>query len=138
LQTRLRERQEKIVQTLTQLAEESAEGVLIVVEGQKDLQALRSLGISGRILPAKAGGKSLNLFLQEIENESPKRVILLLDFDRRGREITLKLKADLERERIKPDLTFWRTLHALIGREVQCIESLGSYLRTLDQKTTKM
>ncbi|HTY74506.1 MAG TPA: toprim domain-containing protein, partial [Candidatus Nanoarchaeia archaeon] len=83
------------------------------------------------------GGKSFNLLLQKIEKEQPKRVILLLDFDRRGREITAKLKQGLERERIKLDLTFWHTFRAIIGRDVQCIESLTSYMRTLDQKITK-
>lgn len=138
MSTRLKEREEKIQQTIAQLAEESARGALIVVEGQKDLDALGSLGVSGKVLLAKAGGKSLTMVLHEIEQAPPERVILLLDFDRRGRETTAKLKQGLERARIKPDLTFWRSLHALVGREVQCIESLTSYLKTLEQKTAKV
>ena len=137
MSTRHREKQEKVFRTITQLAEDSAQGALIVVEGQKDLDALKCLGVSGKVLLAKTGGKSFNLLLQKIEKEQPKRVILLLDFDRRGREITAKLKQGLERERIKLDLTFWHTFRALVGRDVQCIESLTSYMRTLDQKITK-
>jgi 5S rRNA maturation endonuclease (ribonuclease M5) len=136
--TRLRERQEKIQQTIAQIAEESTRGALIVVEGQKDLDALRSFGVLGKMLLAKAGGKSFTMVLHEIEQAPPEQVILLLDFDRRGREATAKLKQGLERARIKPDLTFWRALHALVGREVQCIESLTSYLQTLEQKSTEV
>jgi 5S rRNA maturation endonuclease (ribonuclease M5) len=60
---------------------------------------------------------------------------LLLDFDRRGKEATRRLKQDLERAKVKPNLQFWQGLQALLSRDVQCIESLTSYLQTLAQKT---
>ncbi len=135
MSTRLKEKQEKIQQIITWLAEESAKDTLIVVEGKKDAETLRSLDVCGPILTAKTGGKPLGEILLEIERTGAKEVILMLDFDRRGREATAYLTASLERLRIKPNRLFWRELSALVGREVQCIEGLTSYLQTLQQKT---
>jgi 5S rRNA maturation endonuclease (ribonuclease M5) len=135
LSTRLREKQEKIQQILDALAEESAKGTLIIVEGKKDVEALRSFGVTGPVLTVKTGGKSFTEALHEIEQTGASEVILLLDFDRRGKEGTNRLKQNLERAKIKPDLKFWRELSALLAREIQCIESLNSYLETLQRKT---
>ena len=135
MSTRLKEKQEKIQQILTELAEESAKGTPIIVEGQKDVAALRSFGAAGPVLTVKTGGKSFTQVMDEIEQTGALEVVLLLDFDRRGKQGTSRLKENLERAKIKPNLSFWYALSALVGREIQCIESLTSYMRTLQQKT---
>jgi 5S rRNA maturation endonuclease (ribonuclease M5) len=135
LSTRLKEKLEKIQQILTELAEESAKGIPIVVEGQKDVVALRSFGVAGPVLTVKTGGKSFTQVMDKIEQTGALEVVLLLDFDRRGKQGTSRLKENLERAKIKPNLSFWHALSALVGREIQCIEGLTSYMRTLQQKT---
>jgi 5S rRNA maturation endonuclease (ribonuclease M5) len=135
LSTRLKERQEKIQQILTELCEESAKGTPIVVEGRKDVEALRGVGVFGVFLTVKTGGKSFTEALHEIEKTGAAEVILLLDFDRRGKQGTSRLKENLERAGIKPNLRFWWALSALAGKEIQCVESLTSYLQTLEEKT---
>jgi 2,5-diamino-6-(ribosylamino)-4(3H)-pyrimidinone 5'-phosphate reductase len=135
LSTRLKEKEEKIEQIITKLAEESAKGKPIVVEGKKDEQTLRVLGVNGTVLTVKTGGKSFLEATAEIEKLGAREVILLLDFDRRGKEGTLHLQRNLERSKIKINVLFWRELRALVGREIQCIESLTSYLSTLQEKT---
>jgi len=135
LSTRLKEKQEKILQILNALAEESAKGTPVIVEGKKDAEALRSLGVEGTVITAKTGGKSLLDVLSEIEQLGVAEAVLLLDFDRRGKQGTQRLKQNLEHAKIKPNLPFWRSLAALLGKEVQCIESLTAYLGTLRAKT---
>ncbi len=135
MSTHLKDKLEKIEQIIAQLIEESAKGKPTVVEGRKDADALKKLGIIGPILTVKTGGKSFTEAAQEIERFGAKEVILLLDFDRRGREGTQRLQQDLERTRIKSDLTFWFKLRRLVGREINCIESLPSYLETTQEKT---
>ncbi len=134
MSTRLKEKEEKIQQIIYRLTEESAKDKPIVVEGKKDAQALRELGVDGRILEVKTGGKSFLEATVEIEKLGAREVILLLDFDRRGREGTKRVRESLERAKIKVNIKFWRELQALVGREIQCIESLTSYLNTLQEK----
>jgi 5S rRNA maturation endonuclease (ribonuclease M5) len=134
LSTRLKEKEEKILRVLEALAEESAKGKPIVVEGKKDVKALRALGVAGSLVTVKTGGKSFLDAVSEIETMGVPEVILFLDFDRRGKEGTKRLKHSLERAKIKPNVKFWRALSALVGKEIQCIESLTAYLDTLRAK----
>ena len=135
MSTRLKEKEEKIQRVITELAEESAKGKPIIVEGKKDEQTLRILGVNGVVVTVKTGGKSFLEATAEIEKLGASEVILLLDFDRRGKEGTLRLQRNLERSKIKVNVLFWRDLRGLAGREMQCIESLTSYLSTLQKKT---
>ena len=134
MSTRLKDKEEKILKILETLAEESKKGKPIIVEGKKDVTAIRALGVTGRILTVKTGGKSFLDAVCEIEKMRVPEVILFLDFDRRGKEGTKHLKQSLERAKIKPNTKLWRALSALVGREIQCIESLTAYLQTLHEK----
>ena len=51
LSTRLREKEEKILKILEQLAQEAAKGTPIIVEGKKDVETLKRLSIEGNIVP---------------------------------------------------------------------------------------
>ena len=134
MSTRLKEKEEKILQILEILREESSSGTPIIVEGIKDFETLRELEVRGLILTVKTGGKSFLEVVSEIEKKGETEVILLLDFDRRGREGTKRLKQLLERAKIKSNTKFWRKLSGLAGRDIQCIESLAGYMRTLHAK----
>lgn len=131
---RLKEKEEKLQHIIAKLAEESAEGKPVVVEGKKDAQTLRDLGLSGKIVMIKTGGKSFLQATEEIEQLRAHEVILLLDFDQRGKEGTMRLKHNLERAKVKVNTGYWKELFSLVGREIQCVESLTSYLDTLRQK----
>jgi 5S rRNA maturation endonuclease (ribonuclease M5) len=131
LSTRLKEKEEKILEVLESLAEASAKGTPIVVEGKKDVETLHAFGVAGTMMTVKTGGKSFLDAVSEIEKMGVPEVILLLDFDRRGKEGTKHLKRSLERAKIKPNVKFWRKLSALVGKEVQCIEGLTAYMVTL-------
>jgi len=134
LSTHLKEKEEKILEVLEQLAEESAKGTPIIVEGKNDIIALRSLGIEGKILSAKTGGKTLLDTVSEIEKTGAHDVILLLDFDRRGKELTKRLKEQLEKTGINPNLSFWCELAALVSKEGKDIEGLAAYMETLKRR----
>ncbi len=134
LSTHLKEKQDKILQILNALMEVSAEGSLIIVEGKNDVEALRFLGVEGEIITVKTGGKSFLDVISEVERAGTAQVVLFLDFDRRGREGTKRLKQSFERVRIKANVSLWRALLGLVGREVQCVEGLAAYLETLRVK----
>lgn len=134
LLARLREKEEKLLQVLACLAEESAKGTPIIVEGKKDVQTLRALGVQGTMISAKTGGKSLLDVVFEAEKTGTQEVILLFDFDRRGREWTKRVQLHLEKGGITPNLMFWGELARLVGRDVKDIEGLASYMETLKSK----
>lgn len=134
LSTHLKEKREKILKILENLKEESEKGTPIIVEGKKDIQALRTFDIKGKIISAKTGGKSFLDVIYEVENTKKREVILLLDFDRRGKELTKNLKEYLETTGIKLNLTFWKKLSSLVGTEVKDVEGLATYMETLKSK----
>jgi 5S rRNA maturation endonuclease (ribonuclease M5) len=136
LSTKLKDKQEKIEQVIAKLLEESKKGTPVVVEGKKDAQTLQTLGVEGPVFMVKTGGKSFLDAVAEIEQSGARKVMLLLDFDRRGREGTSRLIGEFERLRIKSNIRFWRDLKALTGKDIQCIESLPSYLETLKNKVS--
>ena len=130
----LKEREERIEQVLACLIEESSKGILIIVEGKNDVQTLRQLGVEGEIISAKTGGRTRLDVICEVEESGAKEVIMLLDFDRRGKEWTRVLKQHLEKAKIKPNVTFWNELMWFAGREVKDVEGLASYVQTLKKK----
>jgi 5S rRNA maturation endonuclease (ribonuclease M5) len=137
LSTRLQKRIEKVQLLIEKLATDSEKGCLIIVEGQKDYRALRQLGINGKILTAKTSRKSFLDLVSEIEKNPSPQIILLLDFDRRGKELTKRLVQHLETVRIKTNADYWKELQALIGRDVKDIEGIPTYLQTLNKKLTQ-
>lgn len=135
MSTHLKDKQERILQILERLAQESAKGTPILVEGRRDIETLRKLTITGKIITTKTSGKSFLDVISEVKNQAAKEVILLMDFDRRGKEWTKKLKQHLEKMRIKPNTSFWRKLLNLTGHEMKDIEGLSGYMETLERKT---
>ncbi|MEM0314065.1 MAG: hypothetical protein QXY34_04685 [Candidatus Bathyarchaeia archaeon] len=137
MSTHLEEKEEKIRTFIECLVEESDRGIPIVVEGKRDIEALRAMGVCGLIIPAKAHGEPLIELVSKIESYRASEVILLLDFDRRGRELTRRLEEQLERAGIRPNLHFWNGLIELLHRDVKDVEGLVSYMETLRIKTAK-
>lgn len=130
----LEEKQEKLEQIIQKLLDESAKGIPIIVEGQKDAETLRALGVTGKIINAKTGRKTFIDLVTEITEEKPRRIILMLDHDRTGRIWMAKLKQHLERGRIIADSTLWAELFGLAGRDIKDVESLTAYMETLKSK----
>jgi 5S rRNA maturation endonuclease (ribonuclease M5) len=60
---------------------------------------------------------------------------MLLDFDRRGRELAERLKSHIEKMGIKANMQYWLKLSSLVGKEVKDVEGLAKYMKTLKSKT---
>jgi len=88
-QERLEERFARGIRLLLELSEE---GVPIVVEGIKDITALRGLGLTGPI-HTLAGHNIVSLADELAES---RRLLILFDFDRRGGQLTRHLTNQLE------------------------------------------
>ena len=132
---RLKEKEEQVTEVLNALVEESAKGTPILVEGKKDVETLRVLGVVGPVVTVKTGGKSFLGIVTELEEKKTTKIILLLDFDRRGKQGTNRLRRGLEGAGIKVNLEFWLTLLGTVGKDVQCVEGLNNYLENLKART---
>jgi 2,5-diamino-6-(ribosylamino)-4(3H)-pyrimidinone 5'-phosphate reductase len=137
LSTKTEKRLEEIHKLLERLKKQSSSGIPIVVEGRNDIQTLSRLGINGDIISAKTSGKSFLDVVGEIEKSGKRKIILLLDFDRQGKNWTYRLVRCLERMKITPNLLFWRRLSGLVGHDVKDIEGLAAYLETLKNRSLK-
>ena len=133
MSTRLIEKIEKIEELLERLALQSTKGIPIIVEGKNDINTLRKLAISGEIIAAKTR-KSFLALASELEKLDVEEVILLMDFDRRGREWTNRLTQHLEQTRVMPNTFYWKELRSLVSRGTKDIEGLLPYLSTLKKK----
>ncbi len=134
MSSRLEKKEERILQILERLAEESSKGIPIIVEGKKDVETLRTLSIKGKIIEAKTSRKSMLDVISEVETCRKREVILLLDFDRRGRELAKRLKQYLETSHIKANIIFWKRLRGIAGHELKDVEGLTSYMETLKRR----
>ena len=134
MSTRLEKKLEKTFKLLERLTKEATKGTPIIVEGRNDINTLHELGLEGDIISAKSSGKSFLDVLGEVERREKREVILLMDFDRNGKQWTNRLARRLEEMRKKPNLLFWKRLLSLVGHDVKDIEGLATYLETLRKK----
>jgi len=119
---------------LERLSEEAERGTPIIVEGPSDVEALRTLGIHGTFVAVKACRKPLVDVVHDIPVSAGGEVILLMDFDRAGREQARKLAEELTGFGFKVNLSYWHYLMALVGSFAKDIEGLPSLVETLMRK----
>ena len=121
------EEAKRIFQGLKQMSDS---GVPIVVEGRRDEQALRRLGVAGTVFCLKAAGESGARFLEKLDGLED--VVLLTDFDREGGELRLWLYQELSRRGVRADDFAWRRIRSLARTEVRSVEELPRFLRSME------
>ncbi len=94
----------------------------VVVEGKRDSEALKKIGVSRKILEFHRF-RGLSKFVDSVSDSN---LIILLDGDRKGRYLTSKIVQQLER-RTRIDLSFKRKLVSITKGKIRFIEELGSY-----------
>jgi 5S rRNA maturation endonuclease (ribonuclease M5) len=122
---------EDLENALNELREEN-KTVPIIVEGEKDIAALRTLEVSGEIIRFNKG-QSVSDFCDAI-SQKYKKIILLTDWDRRGGRLCLQLKKNLE-NRVKIDVTY----RGVFAKRCPCrtVEGMPSWLATLRKKVER-
>jgi 5S rRNA maturation endonuclease (ribonuclease M5) len=129
IQLNVEERAETLIKLVEKLAEASKE-TAIIVEGRKDVIALRELGVTGKIICLQNSGKALTNLVEEI-SDTQNSIIILTDFDSYGRELVGRLLSSLEENRVKTNLVFWRRIKSLVRHEIKDIEGLPRYMERL-------
>ena len=120
-----------IEKILLDLQEEN-KSIPILVEGDKDLLALRKLGLRGEIIIINKG-KSLSDFCDSLASEY-KDIIILTDWDRRGGHLGHTIRKNLE-GRVNCNMRY-REFFAK-NTTIRTIEGLPSWIETIRKKTDK-
>lgn len=98
-------------------------GSIVVVEGKRDVDALKKLGFSGQIIEFHKFGGIVNFADYVARYE---KLIILFDRDRKGRYLTGKTIQLLQR-RTKIDLSFKRKLAIITKGKIRFVEQLVCY-----------
>jgi 5S rRNA maturation endonuclease (ribonuclease M5) len=122
-------RLEKLRKLLDQISYESQKGSVIVVEGIRDRDSLRKIGIEGRIQCLQSSRKNTVGFAEELHDVSD--VIVLTDFDRKGVFLAKRLARTLTAEGIRSNLVLWRELRGLTRSDIRSVEELPKYYQRL-------
>jgi 5S rRNA maturation endonuclease (ribonuclease M5) len=119
---------EDLEKIIAELGEENR-SIPIVVEGKKDIEALRKLDISGSIISVNAGVPLID-FCDKIAQEHTD-IIILTDWDRKGGYLCRTIKKNLE-GRVNCN-TKYRKLFAK-NAMIRTLEGLPSWLETMKEK----
>jgi 5S rRNA maturation endonuclease (ribonuclease M5) len=118
------EEYEELSEIIRRMIKESEDGSPIIVEGERDLKALRALGVKGTIIIYR----SREDLMERISMLKPAHVILLLDMDYEGEKKTVYLKKFLEGLVGNIDLTYWNMLRKFRVLGLTTIESIPKML----------
>jgi len=114
-----------------ELEDLNAEGLPVIVEGDKDERALRAVGFSGEVIKVNQG-LSLFALCEQIAGRH-RKVILLLDWDSKGCELSAELQRALRANGVDCDLEHSARMRAL-AQGIKDIESLDTYIKRLMEK----
>jgi 5S rRNA maturation endonuclease (ribonuclease M5) len=113
---------ERLQKLIERIHDEADKGGIIVVEGPRDKESLRLMGIKGRILCLQSSRKNTFGFAEQLDGES--QVIVLTDFDREGVFLANRLARILNSQKVHANLSLWRELRGLTRSELRSIEEL--------------
>jgi 5S rRNA maturation endonuclease (ribonuclease M5) len=120
-------RLERLQKLIQRISYESEGGEIIVVEGQKDRDALRKMGIKGTVLCLQSSRKNTVGFVEQLELDVARGVIVLTDFDRQGVFLAKRLARSLNSQKIHANLVLWRELRGLTRSHVRSIEEIPKF-----------
>lgn len=123
------ERAERLKEVIEVLYEIN-KSVPIIVEGNKDASALRKLGLVGDIITLHSG-KSLYDFCTDV-TERFERVIILLDWDKKGERLTKTLTMHLKGY-WEEFSSFRELIKLLCQKEINEIEGIPKLLMRLER-----
>ena len=114
----------KVREFIESLNNECKAGAIIIVEGRKDGIALREIGFKGEILVYN-NFKGIINFVDHVSRKG-RKVILLLDRDRKGRSLTSKILKKLEILCPHDSLYYKKKFVKITHGKIMCIENLSN------------
>jgi len=106
----------------------------VLVEGARDVAALRKLGLEGELLKLNRGEGLVAR--TDALSHLYKDIILLTDWDYKGVELHDRLKRLLQDAQVKTDDFFWSRLRKLVGGGSRTVEDLPAFLEILRERAS--
>lgn len=103
------------------LKQRSREGWVIIVEGAKDVESLRNLGVEGEIIVFSG-------YSSTADAVGRRNAIILTDDDPKGREIERGLMRALQTYGRVPDVEIKRKIFLNIKKDISTVEELYSFV----------
>ena len=128
------DRLEEINEVIWRLSQKAADHV-ILVEGHKDVAALKSVGINGDICCVQVIGGAVRA--SEYVWKSGKKAVILTDWDRRGGILAHDLRDNLGSLGVEYDDEIRGDLAFLTRPFAKDVESLDSVLELLSKRTER-
>lgn len=119
---------EELEKVLQELREDN-KSIPILIEGEKDKEALRKLNVNGKIIHFNVG-MSISNFCDMIARKY-KKIILLTDWDKKGGYLCSMIKKNLE-SRVTCNIKYRERLAK--RSTIRTIEGLPSWITTLKTK----
>ncbi|HVL47621.1 MAG TPA: toprim domain-containing protein [Candidatus Thermoplasmatota archaeon] len=123
-----RERFDRLLAVLDELVDANTDAP-ILVEGPRDVAALRALGCAG-VVTAVNRGVSLVSLCESVAAAAPRRVILLTDWDRRGERLVEDLSRLLFANGARVDRAYRDRIRSNLDTGVNDVEALSAYVGT--------
>jgi len=116
---------EKVLDELKELSQDA----LVIVEGRRDVHALKRLGITKNVR-ALHEGSSIMAFCESVAREHV-RAIILTDWDKRGGRLARNLKDGLEANGVATVEKIRTQIVILSKKEVKDVEGLPTFIERL-------
>jgi len=116
---------DRLTSLIVQLNTEVDNGALLVVEGARDEKALARLGFKGKAFKLCYTRNSLSAVMSKAESHT--KVILLLDYDLKGRVLTGKVASMLQNKGMNVDTSFRRKIRSITSGLANHVEDLKRF-----------
>ncbi len=128
---RLTDNERMLIETI-QTLDSKYPNLIVIVEGKRDAAVLRNLGLQAPIMRTQTGLPRYRL-IENIVNKAGKKgqVLILTDFDKRGKEIYRFLEKELEISSVKNLKRERRMIRKYMDTWI-CIEQLVSLFKRKD------
>ena len=116
---------------LAELREKNQE-VPVVVEGDNDIVALKTLELPGEVLKLNQGKPIFNLV--EEWSQKYREMIILTDWDRKGGRLARILSEAFDANDMKYDMKFRKKLAFLCKKEIKDVQGLPKFMDNLETR----
>lgn len=119
---------EALEELISALLDASGRGAVIIVEGRRDQESLRALGIPGPVITASQ--KPVLALAENIAREH-REIIVLTDWDEKGEELALQIEKHLRSSGSRGDVEIRSRLKRLVKKDIKDVESLSQYVERM-------